>query len=59
MVKEEREAERPLPGKDVGKNAKKYKNENLIPPCKTIEEETIGPLCLDSHEWDCMQCGNY
>ncbi|KAK9736914.1 hypothetical protein QE152_g11152 [Popillia japonica] len=44
-------------GRDVSKKAKKDENENLIPPCRSIEEETICPFCLDSHEEDWIQCG--
>ncbi|KAK9686894.1 hypothetical protein QE152_g36856 [Popillia japonica] len=44
-------------GRDVSKKTKKDKNENLIPPCRPIEEETICPLYLDSHEEDWIQCG--
>lgn len=45
-------------GRDVSKKAKKNKKENLTPPHRPIEEETICPLCLESHEEDWIQCGN-
>ncbi|KAK9688257.1 hypothetical protein QE152_g35678 [Popillia japonica] len=67
----ERETKRPFSGKyvgkkgrtlvsrrDVSKQAEKGKNENLFPPCRPIEEETICPLCLDSHEENWIPCGN-
>ncbi|KAK9694400.1 DDE superfamily endonuclease [Popillia japonica] len=70
MLKEKRETEKTLSGKDVSKKGKslvsgrdvskkpkKDENENLIPPCRPIEEETICPFCLDSHEEDWIQCG--
>ncbi|KAK9721826.1 hypothetical protein QE152_g20013 [Popillia japonica] len=71
MLKEKRETKKTLSGKDVSKKgkslvsgrdvskkAKKDENENLIPPCRSIEEETICPLCLvDSHKEDWIQCG--
>ncbi|KAK9680553.1 hypothetical protein QE152_g39003, partial [Popillia japonica] len=44
-------------GRDVSKKAKKDENENLISPCRSIEEETICPFCLDFHEEDWIQCG--
>ncbi|KAK9679978.1 hypothetical protein QE152_g39515 [Popillia japonica] len=43
--------------RDVSKKTKKDENENLIPPGRPIEEETICPLCLHSHEEDWIQRG--
>lgn len=45
-------------GKDVSKKGKNKKKENQSPPHRPIEEKTICPLCLESHEEDWIQCGN-
>ncbi|CAH1987730.1 unnamed protein product [Acanthoscelides obtectus] len=46
-----------LSGRDVSKKTKTNKNENLPPPRRSIEE-TVCPLCAESHEEDWIQCGN-
>ncbi|KAK9754805.1 hypothetical protein QE152_g953 [Popillia japonica] len=56
MLKEKSETKRPVSGNDVSKKAKKDENEDLILPIRTIEEETVCPLCLNTHEEDWMQC---